>query len=494
MPTMPVRRGSSGGYHAGGNEMIAGRYQVISEAGRGNFARVVKAKDTQTGEIVAVKILGPEYARDAKFELEVLEGITKRDPKNHFKVCKLLQHFKTSDGSNCFVFNLLGQSLKQRKTGIRDSTTKKNFKNLVKQLGRALQYLHFECKLIHTDLKPENILLDSPNDVKGMGSAWTIVDLGSASFYSERPDGDLISTRPYRAPEVLVGGTWSYGADMWSFGCILYELYTGRTLFDVASDAQHLQLIERKIGRAPSWLADHASQNVKYQLFDSSNRLRHAIGAGPPQSFTDEFRDDPLFADLLRRLLHYDPVLRMRADEVVNHPYVSSAESVKGQTGVLTKIPSSAYSSGRIRCPGAMNMNAPRARLDAGLPQENDRSRSGSGEERAVARRASGEDRYRRGSGGEAYRPAPEARRGSGDIGYGGSAQDIAGLERQLARLGMPSRHMAPPPPQPSRAIFAAEDSFRAISAADAALYPRHGHGHGPSAYAPLPLHHQRRY
>eukprot|EP01059_Diplonema_ambulator_P003814 TRINITY_DN13507_c1_g1_i6.p1 TRINITY_DN13507_c1_g1~~TRINITY_DN13507_c1_g1_i6.p1 ORF type:complete len:476 (+),score=117.14 TRINITY_DN13507_c1_g1_i6:79-1428(+) len=444
-------------------EVIAGRYKVIEEAGRGNFARVVKAKDLKTDEIVAVKILGAKYARDAKFELEVLEGIVRKDPKNQFKVCKLLQHFKTADGSNCFVFNLLGASLKHRKTGVRDTPSKNVFRNLVKQLGRALQYLHFECRLIHTDLKPENILLDTADDAKGMGQGWTIVDFGSASFYSERPDRDLISTRPYRAPEVLVGGAWSYGADMWSFGCILYELYTGRMLFDVANDAQHLQLIERRIGKAPSWLAEHADPNVRHQLFDSSNRLRPSIGMGPPHPLSDDIRDDPLFVDLLRRLLHYDPVLRLRADEVVNHPFVQNADPIKGETPVLTKLPPSAYSAGRIRCPGVSSMNAPRARLDMPLEDERAGSRSGSGEDRALARRGSG-------SGGEAgYRPVD--------------------LERQLARLGIPSRHLAPPPP--SRAVYAAEDSLRAIAAADAALYPRSNHGFG---HNPIPLHHHRRY
>ena len=488
MPMMPRRAQDLPG---GPGETIAGRYKVLEEAGRGNFARVVKARDLQTNETVAVKILSPEYERDAQFELEVLQAITRKDQQNCFKVCKLRSHMKVN-GSTCFIFDLLGTSLKSCKQGVRDSQTKRTFLNVTKQLGRALQYLHFECRMVHTDLKPENILLDDPG-ARGLGDV-SIVDFGSASFYSERPDSDLISTRPYRAPEVLVGGPWCYGADMWSLGCILYELYTGRMLFDVSNDAQHLQMIERRVGQVPRWLAGTADPKVRHQLFDSEGRLRPSVGRGPRMSFHEEIKDDPLFVDLLRRLLTYDPVLRLRADELCNHPFVEKAERLANETPVLSRIPPSAYTSGRIQCPG---VNQQRHSLNTMLESE----RSGSGDSAGSGyhqRRGSAPDyrEERRGSAPD-YREEREREREMREKEHD---RELRMMEQRFLKLkvaGQPSRHVAPPLPRggsgmpaPSRAAYTAEESLRAINAADQAMYKG---AHGGHAYMPRqPIEHVR--
>ena len=409
-----------------GNDVIAGRYKVIEEAGRGNFAQVVRARDMQTGEVVAVKILQPQYARDAQFEQDVLQAVTNKDTKWKFKVCKLISQFKV-DGCTCFVFPVLGSSLKKRR-----GSELKTIATLMKQISRALQFLHFECRMIHTDLKPENILLDSDDTAKGkysLGQGWTIVDLGSASFYTDRQDADLISTRPYRAPEVVLGCGWSYAADMWSLGCILYELFTGRTLFETSNDSQHLLLMERRLGAIPRWLQETADQKARMQFFESDGSLRGSTGSFQP--FLEELRD-PELVDLLRKLLQFDPVVRIRADEVCHHPFIlRNASSVEGETPILTKLPPSAYSSGLIRCPGGAQFHGQhRDRVDTVLPPER-------------------------------------------------------------TSRHQPSRHQAPPAPA-TRGHQLVEDSRRAISAADGALYGGIRQ-HRPYAQ-PMYHHHPRLY
>ena len=88
--------------------------------------------------------------------------------------------------------------------------------------------------LIHTDLKPENILLVSTkysHDDNGKripkSAEIKVIDLGSATFEDEYHT-KIVSTRHYRAPEVILENGWSYAADIWSIGCILVELFTGK--------------------------------------------------------------------------------------------------------------------------------------------------------------------------------------------------------------------------------------------------------------------------
>jgi len=362
-----------GGFFCGKETMINGRYRVVDEAGRGNFARVLRAVDSQSNQMVAVKMLKQEYRRDADFELEVLRAVTKYDPRGHARVCRMLEHFEWCH-CPCFIMPLHGSSLKSRRFGIRNCS-RGQIQRLAKQLGRALKFLHFDCKLVHTDLKPENILLDSRDSVSGIGDNWVICDLGSASFYTERPDQDLITTRPYRAVEAVVGAPWSYAADMWSVACILFEVYMARQLFDAQTDIQHLSLMQRKIGAVPTWVSDQAGVRQKRDCFDSAGRLRSSGGVGG-EMLQQTMSSDPELLDLLLRLLDYDPALRFRADELVHHPFCAGASS-QPDGPVLTHLPPSPYSSQRIRTPGTQLSAAGRQRPRADkLLSQQDRTSS----------------------------------------------------------------------------------------------------------------------
>lgn len=114
------------------------------------------------------------------------------------------------------------QAIKNR---VLDATHKKF---IVYQLAVALKYLH-TAGVVHRDLKPSNVLINSSCDVK-------LCDFGLSrsltSEYFNRPlMTEFIATRWYRAPEVLMGSrSYSAKSDMWSLGCLIYELYSRRTL------------------------------------------------------------------------------------------------------------------------------------------------------------------------------------------------------------------------------------------------------------------------
>ena len=311
--------------------LINGRYKVLREVGCGNFAKVYKCEDTKspTRGPVAVKILKKEYANDAAFENDVLKALNARGADAH-KLVHMLEQFNWNRYP-CFVFSLKGPTLRSRKLGVsRGHTSVRALRCLMSEMLSALAFLHHEARIIHTDLKPENILLDTDEPVdSGIGRGWTIADFGSASFYRpERLDSDLISTRPYRAPEVVLGLPWSYKADVWSMACIFVEVFHGARLFEVHEDIDHLAMFERRVGTIPLHVARQSKHFRKF--FSASGTLLAPTtgrnGAPPAHTLcrplAEIFKDEPELADLLQRMLDIDSERRLSCLEALQHPFM----------------------------------------------------------------------------------------------------------------------------------------------------------------------------
>jgi len=102
-----------------------------------------------------------------------------------------------------------------------------------------------KLKIIHCDLKPENIILKNPNR-----TAIKIIDFGSSCFEKEKIY-TYIQSRFYRAPEIILGIPYTFAIDMWSFGCILFELCKGFPLFCSENEAEHIQCVMEIRGVPP---------------------------------------------------------------------------------------------------------------------------------------------------------------------------------------------------------------------------------------------------
>lgn len=319
-------------------QLIQGRYRVISEAGCGNFAKVYRCEDTRSpGSYVAVKVLKREYATDASFELEILKAIrAKAQGRN---VVMMLDNF-TVNSFPCFVFKLAGPSLRSRKFGVsRQAVNIHDVRRLSQDLISTLAFLHQDMRLIHTDLKPENILLESPDEgPDGIGSGWTIADFGSASFFRpERPDSDLISTRPYRAPEVVLGMPWSPKADVWSMACILFEVYYGGRLFEVHDDHEHLNKFEQRLGKIPAAFA--RPSKLFRRFFDDAGNINRRPTTPVSRTMNEILRGEPEFFDLLRCMLHFDPNQRISCADALQHPFFRAASSRPSSMAPMMNMP-----------------------------------------------------------------------------------------------------------------------------------------------------------
>lgn len=350
--------------------LVNGQYEVLREVGCGNFSKVYEARDVRratdatspSSSTVALKVVKKEYANDAKFERDMLKILGNKGQELQSSGCSsvsTMHEFFTWNHYPCFIMPLRGPTLRSCKLGIdRGNCSRTDFIRLAHSLLTALKFVHFDCKMVHTDLKPENILL---NDValdaaqSPLGTSWTVCDFGSASLWrTDRMDSDLISTRPYRAPEVVLGNPWSYPADTWSLGCILYEVAVGTRLFDVHDDNTHLNFMEKCLGRLPDSLAKKSKHSRKY--FDPNGKLarpllraaqgpacRAIAAARAPRSLQETLGEDDELYDLIGSMLQYDPARRIRVDDALHHPiFEGMTEEASGSSSVgLTRKESS---------------------------------------------------------------------------------------------------------------------------------------------------------
>ncbi|KAG5506582.1 hypothetical protein JIQ42_06834 [Leishmania sp. Namibia] len=312
------------------------RFKILSLLGEGTFGKVVESWDRKRKEYCAVKIVRnvPKYTRDAKIEIQFMEKVRQADPADRFPLMKIQRYFQNDSGHMCIVMPKYGPCLLDwiMKHG---PFNHRHLAQIVFQTGVALDYFHSELHLMHTDLKPENILMEtSDSTVDPVTNRQLppdpcrvrICDLGGCC--DERHSRTaIVSTRHYRSPEVILGLGWMYSTDMWSMGCIVYELYTGKLLYDTHDNLEHLHLMEKTLGRLPSEWASRCGTEEARLLYNSTGQLRpctdpkHLARIARARPVRDVIRDD-LLCDLIYGLLHYDRQKRLNARQMTTHPYV----------------------------------------------------------------------------------------------------------------------------------------------------------------------------
>ncbi|XP_038051681.1 dual specificity protein kinase CLK2-like [Patiria miniata] len=324
-------------------DILQARYEVVGTLGEGTFGKVIDCKDLHTVNThVALKVIKniEKYTEAAKLEINVLTKLLHRDPEGKSLCVRMLDWFDYH-GHMCLAFEVLGLS-------VFDFLKENNYlpypmdhvRHISYQMCYAVKFMH-DMKLAHTDLKPENILfVNSDYDIRYNPSKKRdektvrcsdirLIDFGSATFEHEH-HSTIVSTRHYRALEVLLELGWEQACDVWSIGAIMFELYTGFTLFQTHDNREHLAMMEMILGPMPSSMIKKTRKQkyfyrggVDWEKNSSSGRyvrencksLHHYMRSSRN---TEEVH---LLFDLIQLMLEYDPSKRLTLQEALDHPF-----------------------------------------------------------------------------------------------------------------------------------------------------------------------------
>ncbi|XP_073816818.1 CDC like kinase darkener of apricot isoform X2 [Musca autumnalis] len=366
----PVIQDDSDGhliYRSG--DILHHRYKIMATLGEGTFGRVVKVKDMERDYCMALKIIKnvEKYREAAKLEINALEKIAQKDPNCEHLCVKMIDWFDYH-GHMCIAFEMLGLS-------VFDFLRENNYepypleqvRHMAYQLCYSVKFLH-DTRLTHTDLKPENILfVDSEytthynhkinREVRRVKNTDVrLIDFGSATFDHEH-HSTIVSTRHYRAPEVILELGWSQPCDVWSIGCILFELYLGITLFQTHDNREHLAMMERILGQIPYRMARKTKTKYFYHgkldWDEKSSAGRYVRDHCKPlfrYQMSDAEDHCELF-DLIKKMLEYEPSQRVTLGEALRHPFFDKLPPHQrlGDAAVKNMQPASSGSSSRER-------------------------------------------------------------------------------------------------------------------------------------------------
>ncbi|XP_047205425.1 serine/threonine-protein kinase MAK isoform X7 [Girardinichthys multiradiatus] len=281
------------------------RYTTLKQLGDGTYGSVLMGRSNESGELVAIKRMKRKfYSWDECMNLREVKSLKKL---NHANVVKLKEVIRENDHLY-FVFEYMKENLYQLMKDRRKLFPESVIRNISFQILQGLSFIH-KHGFFHRDMKPENLLCMGPELVK-------IADFGLArEIRSKPPYTDYVSTRWYRAPEVLLrSSTYSSPIDLWAVGCIMAELYTLRPLFPGNSEVDEIFKICQVLGTVkkldwPEGFQLASAMNFRFPQCVPTN-LKTLIPNASKEAIA-----------LMQDMLQWDPKKRPTAVQTLRYPY-----------------------------------------------------------------------------------------------------------------------------------------------------------------------------
>jgi len=250
------------------NELVGrkiGSFEIVEMIGRGGMGVVYLARDTKLKRSVAIKSMPVELQADStartrfRREAELLASL------NHPNIAAIYEIIEQDEGAGYLILEYVpGETLTQ--CIAREPLKLEEALSIGRQVAEAVSAAH-EKGIVHRDLKPGNIKITPEGNVKVLdfGLAKVSVDEGRSAETTVTQPGRVIGTPAYMSPEQACGKPTDKRSDIWSFGCVLYEMLTGHLPFDGETATE---ILARIIEREPDWevLPQEIPANIRVLL------------------------------------------------------------------------------------------------------------------------------------------------------------------------------------------------------------------------------------
>ncbi|XP_067847920.1 MAPK/MAK/MRK overlapping kinase-like isoform X4 [Heptranchias perlo] len=274
------------------NLLRAKEYRLVAKIGEGTFSEVWKAQSLKNGTYYACKKMKQQIESDKK------------------------------SGSLALICELMDMNIYELIRGRRNLLPEGKIKSYMYQLCKSLDYMH-RNGIFHRDVKPENILIKQ-NLLK-------LADFGSCrSVFSKQPYTEYISTRWYRAPEcLLTDGYYGFKMDIWSTGCVFYEITSLQPLFPGSNEVDQIAKIHEVVG-TPNSETLRKFKQTRAMSFDFPQKKGTGISCLIP-------RTNPESISLMCAMMEYDPEERITAKRALQHPYFRELRLAEKQAATIQR-------------------------------------------------------------------------------------------------------------------------------------------------------------
>ena len=284
-------------------------FVVLEQICQTQFSTILRCKNKTTKDIVVLKEISQKKTEDApnKQVLRELLVLMNFSHPHIVKYNSVFVHHSNIVIEMEFCTSSLSNVIKQISKPFHVAQTKK----MIRSIALGLKYLH-DHDIIHRDIKPGNIFIDENCIVK-------LGDFGSSRIITNYNNGNLtplVGTKWYKAPEIIFGNKiYDKTVDIWSFGCLMAELFLLEPLFPGATDFEMINLIFGFLG-----FSKEDEEVLKPKLKINYREMKDSIF----ESTFDTADKDSI--DLMKKMLCANPKKRINIDEVLLHPYLSGED------------------------------------------------------------------------------------------------------------------------------------------------------------------------
>jgi serine/threonine-protein kinase SRPK3 len=315
--------------------------QLIGTDGR--FSKVYSCRNKETDQKFALKVHNEKEPNDViQEEIKLCCKVKRKDPQGKENVVQYFEYFRRpgqKKKQTCMVFELLGCSLLSLLNSLNDGLPLIIVREITKQILQGLKFLHETCEIIHTDIKPENLLFkesleEMKSKVKDKDTNFTlkIIDLGNACWVDKHFDEKIQSTE-YMSPEAILEADYDEKVDIWSVGCLSFEMITKDFLFKPKQTREHSKTTDHLYK-----IIELTGQNIPLKLQKSKKGKRYFRDG--ELSYEDSIKIWPLenvliekyefkkeeagpISEFILLMVNNDPEDRSSASELLVHPYLA---------------------------------------------------------------------------------------------------------------------------------------------------------------------------